>query len=286
MTHFRTVPVDGLNIFYRETGSPSNPKLLLLGGFPASSYQFRNPSRRSRTGSTSSRAPIPVLATRTCPTRRRGRIRSTISPTSSTSSSCPSAPPARWASICRTVAGRSATGSSPGTPNGCSGKSSNANTCEEGFTAVWDGIRHALWVNRTADTEAPLETFLQPDTVKAIYTTGHRDLTGIGSISFSSLVGMHIACSSTSSTTTGRTPPCTRPGRSRSASASRSLSSSGDRATSSSRLRVATHTCGTSQTQNLSVSTRGTAVEDHVEEITEHIVRFYDQRVVASPHAA
>jgi hypothetical protein len=36
----------------------------------------------------------------------------------------------------------------------------------------------------------------------------------------------------------------------------------------------------------LSVSTRGTAVEDHVEEITEHIVRFYDQRVVASPHAA
>ena len=55
----------------------------------------------------------------------------------------------------------------------------NANTYEEGFTAAWDGIRHALWVDRGPETEAPLEAFLEPDTVKAIYTTGHRDLTKI-----------------------------------------------------------------------------------------------------------
>ena len=55
----------------------------------------------------------------------------------------------------------------------------NANTYEEGFTAAWDGIRHALWVNRNADTEAPLEGFLQPETVKAIYTSGHPDLSKI-----------------------------------------------------------------------------------------------------------
>ena len=53
----------------------------------------------------------------------------------------------------------------------------NANTYEEGFTAAWDGIRHALWVDRSPETEAPLEAFLEPDTVKAIYTTGHPDLT-------------------------------------------------------------------------------------------------------------
>ncbi len=51
----------------------------------------------------------------------------------------------------------------------------NANSYEEGFTETWDGIRHVLWANRNAETEAPLEAFLQHDTVKAIYTTGHPD---------------------------------------------------------------------------------------------------------------
>ena len=42
MTRFKTVNVDGLEVFYREAGDPSNPKLVLLGGFPASSHQFRD----------------------------------------------------------------------------------------------------------------------------------------------------------------------------------------------------------------------------------------------------
>ena len=29
-------------MFYREAGTPGSPKLVLLGGFPASSHQFRN----------------------------------------------------------------------------------------------------------------------------------------------------------------------------------------------------------------------------------------------------
>jgi pimeloyl-ACP methyl ester carboxylesterase len=32
-----------------------------------------------------------------------------------------------------------------------------------------------LWVDLSPETEAPLDAFLQPDTVKAIYTTGHPD---------------------------------------------------------------------------------------------------------------
>jgi pimeloyl-ACP methyl ester carboxylesterase len=38
---FRTIPVDGANIFYREAGSENAPKLLLLHGFPTSSHMFR-----------------------------------------------------------------------------------------------------------------------------------------------------------------------------------------------------------------------------------------------------
>ena len=51
----------------------------------------------------------------------------------------------------------------------------NSNAYEEGFTAAWDGIRHALWVDRSPETEAPLLPFLQLDGVKLVYTHGHRD---------------------------------------------------------------------------------------------------------------
>jgi len=41
-THFKTVEVDGLNIFYREAGNPNKPTILLLHGYPTSSHMFRN----------------------------------------------------------------------------------------------------------------------------------------------------------------------------------------------------------------------------------------------------
>jgi pimeloyl-ACP methyl ester carboxylesterase len=41
-TYHRTVQVEGLNLFYREAGSPNNPTILLLHGFPTSSHMFRD----------------------------------------------------------------------------------------------------------------------------------------------------------------------------------------------------------------------------------------------------
>jgi pimeloyl-ACP methyl ester carboxylesterase len=40
--HYKTVKVDGLNLFYREAGKAGQPKLLLLHGFPTSSHMFRD----------------------------------------------------------------------------------------------------------------------------------------------------------------------------------------------------------------------------------------------------
>ncbi|MEH2279513.1 MAG: alpha/beta hydrolase [Nostoc sp.] len=42
MTTYRSVSIDGLDIFYREAGSRDNPTILLLHGFPTSSHMFRN----------------------------------------------------------------------------------------------------------------------------------------------------------------------------------------------------------------------------------------------------
>jgi len=41
MAHYRTADIDGLNIFYREAGDANLPTILLLHGFPASSFMFR-----------------------------------------------------------------------------------------------------------------------------------------------------------------------------------------------------------------------------------------------------
>jgi pimeloyl-ACP methyl ester carboxylesterase len=41
-THFKTVDVDGIDIFYREAGPADAPVLLLLHGFPTAGHMFRD----------------------------------------------------------------------------------------------------------------------------------------------------------------------------------------------------------------------------------------------------
>lgn len=42
MVRYGSVKIENVNVFYRETGSPDKPTLLLLHGFPTSSHMFRN----------------------------------------------------------------------------------------------------------------------------------------------------------------------------------------------------------------------------------------------------
>jgi pimeloyl-ACP methyl ester carboxylesterase len=40
--HYRTVEIDGIDLFYREAGPSNAPAVVLLHGFPSSSHMFRN----------------------------------------------------------------------------------------------------------------------------------------------------------------------------------------------------------------------------------------------------
>ena len=39
---YKTVDVDGLEVFYREAGDSNRPAILLLHGFPSASHMFRD----------------------------------------------------------------------------------------------------------------------------------------------------------------------------------------------------------------------------------------------------
>ena len=41
-THYRTVKIDGIDMFYREAGPADAPVVVLLHGFPTSSHMYRN----------------------------------------------------------------------------------------------------------------------------------------------------------------------------------------------------------------------------------------------------
>ena len=41
-THIKTVKADGVEVFYREAGPSGAPTILLLHGYPSSSFQYRN----------------------------------------------------------------------------------------------------------------------------------------------------------------------------------------------------------------------------------------------------
>jgi pimeloyl-ACP methyl ester carboxylesterase len=169
---YSSIDIDGLKIAYREAGMPGRPKMVLLHGFPSSSHQYRDLIR-----SLSDRFHI-------------------IAPDYPGFGNSDTPDPDKYAYTFDYLAAvtekfLAAKGfdryglyvQDYGGPVGFRivGRHpealewlivQNSNAYEVGFTAVWDGLRGALWKNRSRETEKPLEGFLTRDTIKAIYMQG------------------------------------------------------------------------------------------------------------------
>lgn len=170
----KTALVDGLSVFYREAGRPGSPKLVLLGGFPASSHQFRNL--------------IPALADKF----------HVIAPDYPGFGNTDMPDPAKFSYTFERLSqiiegllvqiGFERFGlymQDYGGPVGFRiiGRHpqwaqwlvlQNTNAYEEGFTPAWDAIRHALWKKRGPETETPLLPFLSLEGIKSVYLHGHK----------------------------------------------------------------------------------------------------------------
>ena len=172
--HHRSAAVAGVTVSYREAGRPGNPAILLLHGFPASSFMYRNL--------------ITALADRF----------HVVAPDYPGFGNSEAPDPDRWGytfdHLADTVEGlvdhldlvhHGLFMHDYGAPVGFRLALrrpqavdflviQNGNAYAEGLTGAWDGLRR-LWDDRTPETEAPLQAFLEPDGVRWLYTEGTRD---------------------------------------------------------------------------------------------------------------
>ncbi|TCC44369.1 alpha/beta fold hydrolase, partial [Kribbella pittospori] len=180
MSRFRSVSAGGLEVFCREAGVPGAPKLLLLGGFPSSSYQFR--------GLMAALADRFHLISFDYPGFGNSELPD----------------PREWdysfdhlaEIVDEALLATGFTGPMGLYMHGCGGAIGNrlislhpdwlrwqviqnANTYDDGFAGAWDSIRRAVWSGRSAEADGLLEALLEPEMVKAIHLTGHQDPTRI-----------------------------------------------------------------------------------------------------------
>jgi pimeloyl-ACP methyl ester carboxylesterase len=170
---FKNIEVDGLNIFYREAGRRGAPKLVLLHGFPASSHQYRNlmPALADHfhivspdyPGFGNSDMPDPGKHSYTFDSTA-GVIESFLRKVDFTHFGLylqDYGGPVGFRIVTRNPAWLQWL------------IIQNTNAYEVGFTQAWDGLRGAYWKNRDPEAEKALYGFLEPATVRAVYTHGH-----------------------------------------------------------------------------------------------------------------
>jgi pimeloyl-ACP methyl ester carboxylesterase len=170
---YKAIDINGLNVAYREAGDTSSPKLLLLHGFPSSSHQYRNL--------------IPALADRfhVIAPDYPGFGNSTMPDPKSHSYTFDSTA----AIIEEFLRKLDFTGfglyvQDYGGPVGFRILDrhhewlewliiQNTNAYEVGFTEVWSELRSNYWKTRSPESEEAIAAFLEPPTIRAVYTTGH-----------------------------------------------------------------------------------------------------------------
>lgn len=174
VVHHRTLNVEGLDIFYREAGSPDKPALLLLHGFPSSSHMFRNliPALADEFHIIAPDYPgygyssAPDAADFNYTFDRLSEIIEAFLVKLGIS---------RFALYIQDFGAPVGLRIAARHPEWISAMIvQNGNAYAEGFSAAFD-VSIPFWQDRNAETEAPMRVFLTPDTTRFQYTHGARN---------------------------------------------------------------------------------------------------------------
>jgi pimeloyl-ACP methyl ester carboxylesterase len=174
----RTLIVDGLDIFYREAGSPDKPTLMLLHGFPTSSHMFRNLMLTLADEFHIIAPDYPGYGQSSAPSanefdytfdRLAGVIEAFLIKLNVT----------RFALYIQDFGAPVGLRIAARHPEWISALIvQNGNAYLEGISAAFEAFK-PFWQNRNAETEAPLRGFLALGTTKFQYTHGARNVEAI-----------------------------------------------------------------------------------------------------------
>jgi pimeloyl-ACP methyl ester carboxylesterase len=169
--HYLRQDVDGLNIFYREAGSPAAPAILLLHGFPSSSHMFRDLIPLLAPHLHVIAPDLPGFGFSDAPSRSRfaytfdhlsdviERFTESIDLT-------------RYALYIFDYGAPIGLRLALRHPDRLTAiVSQNGNAYEEGLSAGWNPIQR-YWAHPTTENRNALKTFLSPDSTKWQYTQG------------------------------------------------------------------------------------------------------------------
>jgi pimeloyl-ACP methyl ester carboxylesterase len=176
--NYKTVEVNGLDVFYREAGDKNAPTLLLLHGFPTSSHMFRNLLAELADSYHMLAPDFPGFGNSSQPSmddfdytfdNLAATVEGFLDALSVTKYSIYlmdyGAPvgfriAAKYPERVQTLIIQ------------------NGNAYDEGLREFWDPIK-VYWNDRTPENAEPLTAFITPDGVKWQYTHGVRDLQAI-----------------------------------------------------------------------------------------------------------
>lgn len=173
--YYRTVKVEGINLFYREAGSPDKPTILLLHGFPTSSHMFRDLIPLLADKYHLVAPDYPGFGNSEMPTVNQfdytfehltdivDRFTQELKLDKYSLYVQDYGAPVGFRLAVRHPERIQAI------------ISQNGNAYEEGLTSFWGAFRDAYWKERTAENEKPLRAFLTIDGTRFQYQTGVRD---------------------------------------------------------------------------------------------------------------
>jgi pimeloyl-ACP methyl ester carboxylesterase len=170
----RTLSVKGLTLFYREAGNPANPTILLLHGYPSSSFMFRDLMRELADDFHLIAPDYPGFGHSETPAiddfaYTFDHLSDVIEAFVQTLNL------PRFALYVQDYGAPVGLRIAARHPEWITALLvQNGNAYEEGFTPAWAGFR-ALWADRNADTEAGVKAFFAPETTRFFYAQGTRE---------------------------------------------------------------------------------------------------------------
>jgi len=180
---FKTVKIDGLDIFYREAGDPAKPAILLLHGFPASSHMFRNLIPKLSDKIYIVAPDYPGFGYSSAPTTTDfdytfDNLAAVVEKFSEAIGL------KRYAVYIQDYGSPVGLRIAAKYPDRITGLIvQNGNAYEEGLKGFWNPLK-LFWENPNNENEAKLREFLRPEATKWQFTHGTRDLNNVSPDSY------------------------------------------------------------------------------------------------------